>query len=246
MELGDHTAGAEAGAAILRQRVEVVVHPLHRGDQAGVGVAAGVAVVQAVDVRQQHQQIGGDGGRHRRRQGIVVADDDLIGGDGVVLVEDRQRAQLQQTAEGVVEILLPSAVGNVRRSDKELRHGVVILREQLVVDIHQLALSHGGRRLLGGHIGGTPRQIQLPHAHADGAGRHQNDLMPRVLQVAEHLAQPLHPLDVQAPRGVSQRGGTHLYNDTHTVFSLPARPSRRFLHIIGQRLSNCKGCPGLN
>ena len=145
-----------------------------------------------------------------------------------------------------MEILLPGAVGNVRRGDEELCHGVVILREQLVVNIHQLALSHGGGRLLGGHIGGTPRQIQLPHAHADGAGGHQNDLMPRVLQVAEHLAQPLHPLDVQTPRGVSQRGGAHLYNDTHTIS--PFRPVRAvvFLHIIGQCFSNCKGSPVVN
>ena len=142
----------------------------------------------------------------------------------VVLVDDGQNAQLQQAEDGVAHIAAALLAVDILAGEQHLGHGVVVLVEQLVVGIHQLALAHGGGGLLGGHILGPPGQVQLAHAHADGAGGHQNDLMSRVFQVAEHLAQPLHPLDVQAPCGVGQRGGAHLYNDTHTIS--PFRPVR--------------------
>ena len=74
---------------------------------------------------------------------------------------------------------------------------MVKLRKQLVVDVHELALAHGGGGLLGGHIRGAGPQAQLSHAHADGAGGHQDHLMPGVFQIAEHLAKLLHLADVQ-------------------------------------------------
>ena len=108
-----------------------------------------------------------------------------------------------------------------------------------VSDVMRLIVleQYGGSRLLTGHVRRTAREIQLPHAHADGAGGHQNDLMPRIFQIAQHPAQPLHPLDVQPPRGVRQRGGPHFYNDTHTA--APFRPLRAcvFAHYIS---STCK------
>ena len=46
---------------------------------------------------------------------------------------------------------------------QDLRHDVVVLREELVVDIHQLALADGGCRLLGRHVRRTwPADLSLP------------------------------------------------------------------------------------
>ena len=167
----------------------MVIQPLHHRDEPGIGVLVGVAVIQTIDVRQQDQQICPDAGRHHGGQGVVVPDADLLGGDGVVFVDDRQRSQLQQPLQRHVEILSPlSAPGDIWPGDEQLGHRVVILGKQLVVGIHQLALAHGGGGLLGGNVLGPLRQVQLAEAHSNGSGGHQNDLMSCILQVAHNLA----------------------------------------------------------
>ena len=88
---------------------------------------------------------------------------DLSGGHGVVLVDDRQGAQLQQAEDGVLEVLLRSLWSMSSPSEEDLGHSVVVLGEQPVVGVHQLALSHGGGRLLAGHVSGPAGQIQLAH-----------------------------------------------------------------------------------
>ena len=60
------------------------------------GPDAGVAVVDAVDVGQKHQHVGLGDVRDQRGQPVVVAEPDLLGGHGVVLVDDRQRAEREQ------------------------------------------------------------------------------------------------------------------------------------------------------
>ena len=106
---------------------------------------------------------------------------------------------------------------DVLPSEEDLGHSVVVLGEQPVVGVHQLALSHGGGRLLAGHVSGPAGQIQLAHPHADGAGGHQDDLVSCILQVGEHLDQLLHMADVQPPRGMRQSGGAHLDHDLHSI-----------------------------
>ena len=58
-------------------------------DQRRGRVDARIGAVEAVDVRQQHQQIGADEHRHLRRQEVVVAEGDLVGRGRVVLVDHR-------------------------------------------------------------------------------------------------------------------------------------------------------------
>ena len=67
----------------------------HLGDQRRPARRGG-AVVQPVDVGQQHQRVGVHEVRDQRREPVVVAEPDLVGGDGVVLVDDRHDAELEQ------------------------------------------------------------------------------------------------------------------------------------------------------
>ena len=133
---------------------------------------------------------------HDGGEGIVVADDDLIGGDGVVLIDDRQRPQLQKPVQGVGEVEAPGIAGSIVAGDQQLRHRVVVLAEQLVIYIHQLALPHSGGGLFGRDVFWLFPQSQLPHAHADGAGGNQDQLMSGIFDVAHDLAQLLHPADI--------------------------------------------------
>ncbi len=56
-------------------------------------------------------------------QGVVVADgSDLIGGHGVVLVDDGQGTQLQQAVQSVFHVLPPVGVLNVHTGQQDLGH----------------------------------------------------------------------------------------------------------------------------
>ena len=57
---------------------------------------ARVAVVDAVDVGEQHQRVGPGDVRDQGGEPVVVAEPDLLGGHRVVLVDDRQRAEGEQ------------------------------------------------------------------------------------------------------------------------------------------------------
>ena len=109
---------------------------------------------------------------------------------------------------------------DILAGQQNLGHRVVVLGKELVIGVHQLALAHRRRRLLGGHVGGLAGQIQLAHPHADGPGGHQDHLVPCVLQVGQHLHQLLHVADVQPPGGVGQGGGAYFYYDTHSYILL--------------------------
>ena len=107
---------------------------------------------------------------HDGPQRVVVPHLDLGGGDGVVLVDDGQSAQLQQALQGVFKVLPPLGVVHILAGEEDLSHRMVILEEQPVIGVHQLTLAHRGGGLLGWHITGLSGQIQLAHAHTDGAG----------------------------------------------------------------------------
>ena len=72
------------------------------------------------------------------------------------------------------------AVGQVRRGDKYLRDDVVVLGEELVVKIHKLTLTDGGRGLLCRHVRRARAETQLPHAHSYRAGGDKDYLMPGI------------------------------------------------------------------
>ena len=135
---------------------------------------------------------------------------DLLGGDGVVLVEDGQGVELQQALDGALDVGGALGVVNVVPRQQDLGHHMAILGKKFVVGIHQLALAHRGGSLLGGHILWPAGEGELSHPHANGAGGDQDELMPGVFQVAEDLAQGLHLPDVQQARGMGQGGGADL------------------------------------
>jgi len=106
-------------------------------------------------------------------------------------------------------------VVDVLAGKQDLGHGMVVLGEQPVIGVHQLALAHGGGGLLGGHIGGLAGQVEFAHPHADGAGGDKDHLVSRVLQIGEDLHQLLHVADIQMARGVGQSGCTDFDDNAH-------------------------------
>ena len=114
------------------------------GISRAVGIAVRIGGVQAGDIRQQQQAIGADHLRHARREPIVVAVADFGGGHRVVLVDDRQRTEPQQLRQRGARIQIAAPVFAVFERQQNLRHGDAGGREQLLIDVRQCDLAHGG------------------------------------------------------------------------------------------------------
>ena len=124
---------------------------------------------------------------------------------------------------------------NAEDMDAARGHISDVMLDRLYLDKERIdAMADGGRGLLARHIRRTAGQIELADAHADRAGRDENDLMTCIFQVAEHFAQPLHALNVQPPGRVRECGSADFNNDSHNDPSYCMMAS-----IIAHRAQNC-------
>ena len=87
---------------------------------------ARVVVVDAVDVGQQHQHVGAHQMRDERGEPVVVAEADLVGGDRVVLVDDRDDAERQQPVERALRVAVVRAAYDVVGGQQHLPDGAAV------------------------------------------------------------------------------------------------------------------------
>ena len=73
---------------------------------------------------------------HQRGQRVVVAQRVLLAGDGVVLVDDGDGSQLQQTLQRIAQVVQPVFVVEILPGQQHLGHSVVVLAKQPVVGVH--------------------------------------------------------------------------------------------------------------
>ena len=137
----------------------------------------GIGGVKALDVRKEHQKIrprlhGNDRGKR-----IVIAHGDLRRGNGIVFIDDRQYAKLYQAVQGIGEIFISLFIFNIVTRQKDLTDVMPILRELLIVHIHQLALADRGGRLLRRHILRALGKAELTDTHADRARGNEDHLV---------------------------------------------------------------------
>lgn len=152
LDLGDHAAGAHArfpGAADGDARQVLGAGDL--GDPGGAG-GAGRSVVEAVDVGEEDQQVGVDEVGDEGGEPVVVAEADLVGGDGVVLVDDGDGAHLQELVQGAVGVAVVTAAAGVVGGEEHLADADAVAREGGGVAGHEEALSDAGGGLLAGQV----------------------------------------------------------------------------------------------
>ena len=152
--------------------------PVHGVDQPG-RPGARVAVVDAVDVGEQDQRVGPGDVRDQRGQPVVVAEPDLLGGDRVVLVHDRQRAERQQPLHGLLGVAVVAAPGQVVGGQQHLADGDLVPGEGVGVGLHQPELADAGGRLGGREVAGPAAQTQRGQPGGDRARGDQHDLAAR-------------------------------------------------------------------
>jgi hypothetical protein len=130
-----------------------------------------VGRVEPVGVRQQHEPLGAQQHGDLRGEEVVVAEGDLVGGGGVVLVDDRDGAPLEQAPQRLARVEVVGALAHVVKREQHLGGQAAALAQQLVVDVEQAALADGACRLEVGDRRRTGRQLHHPHPARDCAAR---------------------------------------------------------------------------
>ncbi len=130
-----------------RARIDAI-EPGDGGDQLRLGVAR-VAVEQAVDVGQQHQQRGADQVGDHGGQPVVVAEGglQLVDADRVVFVDDRHGAELEQRQNRVADVEISGAVVEIVGGEQQLGGVAAVGPQSAVVRLDQVALPDGGHGL---------------------------------------------------------------------------------------------------
>src|SRR5690606_32955803 len=146
--------------------LEVGVRP-YVGQASGPG-SAGRAVIERVHVGEEHQQVGVDQVRHERGETVVVTEAELVGGDGVVLVDHGQDAELQERGDRLVGVAIAGPTDDVVHRQQDLTGGDLVPGELTLVVVGQQTLSHGGGRLLQGEAPRAPGQAERGESGGDG------------------------------------------------------------------------------
>ncbi len=175
------------------------------GDEARLGTAR-LARVEAVDVGEQHERVGLHEVGDQRGEAIVVAEADLVGGDGVVLVHDRNDAEREQPLEGAVGVAVMAAAVQVVSREQHLADPEPVPREGHRVPLGEQQLADAGSRLLGRQVARAGLEPQRPDAGSDGARRDDARPAARLLPGRERVDEAVQPGRVElAARGERRR-----------------------------------------
>ncbi len=93
----------------------------HLADQFGRRVGPGIRGEQSGSIGQQHQEIGVHVVCHQRCDAIVVAVAQFVTGDRVVLVDDRDAAQFDQSQQRLAGVQILPAVDEIVGHEQHLR-----------------------------------------------------------------------------------------------------------------------------
>src|SRR5699024_7220483 len=113
----------------------------------GSGLARGRRV-EGVHIGEQDQRVGTEQLGDERRQAVVVAEADLVGGGGVVLVDNRDGAEPQQRLERGAHVAVGLPADHVRLRQQHLAGGPAVPGEGALPGGGQQRLADARRRLL--------------------------------------------------------------------------------------------------
>ena len=213
LDLGHHAAGAHARPAHGADLDALEVLERILDDRDALTALIRVLGVQRVHVREQQQDVGLDQVRGQRRDAVVVAELDLLGGHGVVLIDDRQHAQVQEPLDLAVRVLVVMPLHEVLGGDQDLAHLDVVAGQRVDVPADQQALAHGGGGLLGGQLLGALVEAQRRQTGRDRAGGDVDDLLAALLLLAQRGDDALDRGLVDRVLDAGQRRRADLHDD---------------------------------
>jgi len=216
LELAGHAPFAQPGDRVANQAEHRGVEPGDRVNQRREFIVR-VAVVQTVDVREQHQQRGADEVGHHGGQAVVVAKGghQLVDAHRVVFVDDRHGPELEQRADGVADVEIAGAVVQVVGRQQQLGGVPAVGPQAAVVGLDQMALPDGSHGLQLGQVGRPPGQVKLAQARANSPGSDQGHLAAGGHQLVQFFSQRRHAFLIQQARGTREHPGADF--DDHGV-----------------------------
>ena len=116
-------------------------------DERGGGVEARIGGEQPGGIGEQDEQVGRHEVGHQGGQPVVVPEPDLVIGDGVVLVDHGDDAQLQEPFEGGAGVQVLLADHEVVRHEQHLAGEEVMGGQGPLVDPHEPGLADRGHGL---------------------------------------------------------------------------------------------------
>ena len=195
-------------------------------DSLGRAVERRVGGIETIGIGQQHQQPRLEQDRDLGGEEVVVAEGDLVGGGGVVLVDDRDHAPIDQPPQGLAGVEVVGASGDVGGGEQDLRGASAVLGEAALIGAEEIALADRGGGLQLVHRPRAHRQIHQPHAAGDRArGDHRHPLSP-ALEGGYLLADRVEHVGAQGAVIGGDDRGTELDDEGHRrpVYE-PSHPS---------------------
>ena len=156
------------------------------------GIAARVGGVEAIHIRQQHQQVRPGQLRGSRRQPVVVAVANFLGGHRVVLIDHRYDPVAQQRFQRRPPVQPAPAPLGVVAGQQDLSDHQPVRLQRLLPRLHQQRLTDRGRRLLVRQPQGTAARQPRP-AQRDRAGGDHDHLAPFTSQPRDVGGKPGQP-----------------------------------------------------
>ncbi|MPM91410.1 hypothetical protein SDC9_138539 [bioreactor metagenome] len=174
----------------------------------------GMCGEQRIDIAEQQQRVRAHQLGDQRGQPVVVTEVDLVGGDGVVLVDDRHHAHPQQRAQCAQRIGIGRLAGDIVHGQQDLTDQDAAISEEFGVALHQQPLTDRGGSLLVSQVARTPAQLQRSQARGDGARANQHDVVAVVVSIGQRAHQGGDPVLGETTRGAAQGRGTDLDHQT--------------------------------
>ncbi len=154
-------------------------------------------------------EVGDEGG-----EPVVVAEADLVGGDGVVLVDDGDRAHVQELVQGAVGVAVVAAAAGVVGGEEDLADADAVARERGGVAGHEEALPDAGGGLLAGEVLGPADEAERGESGGDGSAGDEDDLASAAVpDFGEDVDEGVDPVGVEPAGGRGERGRADLDDD---------------------------------
>ena len=183
---------------------------------------ARVRCVETLDVAEQEEGVSAHEMRHQSSEPVIVAEADLVGGDGVVLVDDGDNTQPEEPGHGVQRVAVRGGAQDILHRQQQLRHQDAVLGKRLRVVTDQESLTHRCGSLLSLQVAGPAAQAKWCKRRRDGTGGDQHHPSPRVVQLGQRGGDLAHTCDVELPVRGGQRRGSDLDHDAVGISDLTA------------------------
>ena len=213
LDLAGHASLRQAASLVAGKALDGAIHAWHNIQPLRGGIGR-MAIKQAVHVGEEHKQGGPQHRGDQRGQAVVVAEAgaQFLHADGVILVDDRDGAVVEQGPQRVADIEILGSVLQVVGHQEELGRMAILRPQHPFIGFDQTALADGCHRLQVGQFLGPGAQPHAAHAGTYGSGTHQHNLPAAVEKFVELLPQGLDSRTIEESVGAGKHAGADLHD----------------------------------